>query len=139
MAQAPQKQDIRVYLEEKVFPILTNGLEELLRAVEEREKKVKEEEDVPEISPLFFLARYLMKHSPTATQKNEKKEEAARLRSMNEEEQTEEEKQNTESDHSESSKSSDEEENKDKDSSHESEEDRPHSSHSSHSPSETQD
>ena len=36
----PNKPDVRVYLEEKVFPILTSGLEELLRAVEEIEKKV---------------------------------------------------------------------------------------------------
>ena len=74
---ASQRPDVRVYLEEKVFPILTSGLEELLMAVEENKKKAKEEEDVPEIQPLFFLARYLMKHSPTATQRNAKKEEAA--------------------------------------------------------------
>ena len=76
-SSAAQRPDVRVYLEEKVFPILTSGLEELLMAVEENKKKAKEEEDVPEIQPLFFLARYLMKHSPTATQKNAKKEEAA--------------------------------------------------------------
>lgn len=59
-----QKPDVRVYLEEKVFPILTSGLEELLTAVEEREKKIQEGEEIPEIHPLFFLARYLMKHAP---------------------------------------------------------------------------
>ena len=84
--QTSQKPDVRVYLEEKVFPILTNGLEELLRAVEERENKAKEEEDVPEIQPLFFLARYLMKNSPTATQKNEKKEQERLLAEQNKEE-----------------------------------------------------
>lgn len=61
------KPDVRVYLEEKVFPILTSGLEELLNAVDEREKKIQEEEDIPEIHPLFFLARYLMKNAPQQT------------------------------------------------------------------------
>ena len=88
-SQTNQKQDIRVYLEDKVFPILTNGLEELLRAVEERDKKAKEEEDVPEIQPLFFLARYLMKNSPTATQKNEKKEQERLLAEQRKEEEEE--------------------------------------------------
>jgi hypothetical protein len=61
---AKKKPDVRVYLEEKVFPILTSGLEELLRAVEDREKKLKEseEEDIPEVQPLLFLARYLMRN-----------------------------------------------------------------------------
>ena len=65
-SQPNSKQDVRVYLEEKVFPVLTSGLEELLKAVDEREKKIhEEEEDVPEIQPLLFLARYLMSHSRT--------------------------------------------------------------------------
>lgn len=63
--------DVRVYLEEKVFPILTTGLEELLIAVEERDRLLEEEEDVPEIHPLFFLARYLMKNAPTKSSGNE--------------------------------------------------------------------
>jgi hypothetical protein len=63
---AKKKPDVREYLEEKVFPILTRGLEELLRAVEDRERKLKEseEEDIPEVQPLLFLARYLMRNSP---------------------------------------------------------------------------
>ena len=68
-----KKPDVRVYLEEKVFPILTNGLEELLKAVEDREKKLKEvgeEEDIPEIQPLYFLARYLMRNAPKNSDKN---------------------------------------------------------------------
>lgn len=56
-----QRPDVRVYLEEKVFPILTQGLDELLTAVEEREKKIKDGEEVPEINSSFFLARYLMR------------------------------------------------------------------------------
>lgn len=66
--QPAVKQDVRAYLEEKVFPVLTNGLEELLKAVDERNKKLNEEEEeeepIPEIHPLFFLARYLMKNAP---------------------------------------------------------------------------
>jgi hypothetical protein len=63
---AKKKPDVRVYLEEKVFPILTRVREELLRAVEDREKKAKEseEEEIPDIQPLLFLARYLMRNAP---------------------------------------------------------------------------
>jgi hypothetical protein len=64
--QGEKKPDVRTYLEEKVFPILTSGLEELLRAVEQREKQLRdsEEEDIPEVQPLLFLARYLMRNAP---------------------------------------------------------------------------
>lgn len=68
-----KRPDVRVYLEEKVFPVLTNGLEELLRAVEDREKKLKdqeEEEPIPEIHPLLFLARYLMRNAPKNSEKS---------------------------------------------------------------------
>jgi hypothetical protein len=54
-----------------VFPILTSGLEELLKAVEDREKKLKEseEEDIPEVQPLLFLARYLMRSGAPNSQR----------------------------------------------------------------------
>jgi hypothetical protein len=70
--QGAKKPDVRTYLEEKVFPILTSGLEELLRAVEQREKKLhdSEEEDIPEIQPLFFLARYLMRNASQTGESN---------------------------------------------------------------------
>ncbi|KAK8886311.1 hypothetical protein M9Y10_041773 [Tritrichomonas musculus] len=69
---ASVKQDVRAYLEEKVFPILTNGLEELLKAVDDRNKKLneEEEEEIPEINPLFFLARYLMRNAPQHSESN---------------------------------------------------------------------
>ena len=69
--EAKSKPDVRIYLEEKVFPILTNGLEELLIAIEEN-KKHAEEENAPEFNPLYFLARYLMKHAPQNSQKSQK-------------------------------------------------------------------
>jgi hypothetical protein len=71
IASPKKKPDVRVYLEEKVFPVLTRGLEELLRAVEDREKKLREteEEEVPEVQPLLFLARYLMRHAPQNSDK----------------------------------------------------------------------
>jgi hypothetical protein len=70
--QGTKKPDVRTYLEEKVFPILTRGLEELLRAVEQREKKLRdsEEEDIPEVQPLFFLARYLMRNASQTGESN---------------------------------------------------------------------
>jgi hypothetical protein len=70
--QEKKKPDVRIYLEEKIFPILTSGLEELLRAVEEREKDLKdsEEEDIPEVQPLLFLARYLMRNAPQTSELN---------------------------------------------------------------------
>jgi len=52
-----------VYLEEKVFPILTSGLEELLAQVESRETDPSGHA-LPDFNPLFFLARYLMKNNP---------------------------------------------------------------------------
>lgn len=67
------KQDVRSYLEEKVFPILTTGLEELLKAVDDREKKLQEEdENIPEIRPLLFLARYLMRNAPQHSESTSK-------------------------------------------------------------------
>ena len=78
LTERAPKQDVRIYLEEKVFPILTDGLEELLKAVDERNKKMnkeptkngeeeEEEEGIPEIQPLLFLAKYLMRHAPQQT------------------------------------------------------------------------
>ncbi|EAY09353.1 hypothetical protein TVAG_417750 [Trichomonas vaginalis G3] len=75
--QPQQRPDVRVYLEEKVFPILTTGLDELLTAVEEREKKIKDGEEVPEINPSFFLARYLMRCAQQKSHSTSTEESAA--------------------------------------------------------------
>ena len=56
--------NIRTYLEKKVLQILKCGLEELLKEANNFEKRKESgEENVPEIQPLYFLARYLMQNS----------------------------------------------------------------------------
>ena len=56
--------NLKPYLTEKVFPILTDALEALLKEIEFRQKRVEGGEMIQEIQPLLFLAQYLMRHNP---------------------------------------------------------------------------
>ena len=53
--------NIKAYLSDKVFPVLTDGLEALLKAIDDRKKN---SESLPEIEPILFLAQYLIRNNP---------------------------------------------------------------------------
>ena len=55
----------REYLQQKVFPVVADAFEALLKEIEFRQKRVEEGEPLPEIKPLLFLAQYLMRNNPT--------------------------------------------------------------------------
>ncbi|EAX97440.1 hypothetical protein TVAG_226840 [Trichomonas vaginalis G3] len=61
-----EKPELKQYLEEKLFPTLTDGFEALLVEQELMSKRVNSGEKLPEIQPILFLAQYLMRHNPNA-------------------------------------------------------------------------
>lgn len=56
--------EIKAYLTEKLFPALTNSLEALLEELEFNKKRTDAGEELPPISPLLFIAQYLMRNNP---------------------------------------------------------------------------
>ena len=59
-----QKPELKQYLDDKLFPALTNALQALLEEQEFYQKRTSAGEKLPEIQPILFLAQYLMRHNP---------------------------------------------------------------------------
>lgn len=60
-----QKPELKDYLHKKLFPVVADAFEALLKEIDFRRVRVEEGEDLPEIQPLLFLAQYLMRNHPT--------------------------------------------------------------------------
>ena len=61
-----KKPELKKYLDDKLFPTLTEALQALLEEQEFTEKRRSAGEDLPKIQPILFLAQYLMRHNPNA-------------------------------------------------------------------------
>ena len=59
-----EKPELKQYLDEKLFPTLTDALQALLEEQEFTEKRRSAGENLPKIQPILFLAQYLMRHNP---------------------------------------------------------------------------
>lgn len=59
-----QKPELKPYLTEKLFPVLTEAFEKLLEELEFNKKRTDAGEKLPPIQPLLYIAQYLMRHNP---------------------------------------------------------------------------